>query len=199
MTIRIEFYFDFLSPYSYLAYCVARENFFQSNYNFVFKPVSLPHIINKSGNSPPASLPARAEYLSKDLSRSAQFYGVNGFKIPKKFPFDTRNRLYELISLIEADKNLEELDEFIMNSWNKIFHLNDLDFNMSDGALKQKMSLKAKLTKNTEEALNLGAYGVPFWRIENEHGQVETFFGSDRFHHIAKFLQIDHIPFYSKI
>lgn len=193
---EIEFYFDFLSPYSYLAYRIARVHF--KYYKLILKPVSLPHIITSSGNIPPASLEARRNYFKMDLQRSAEFYGLEeNFKVPARFPFDTRNYLYELVKMIEeGTKSSKEIDEFVMKTWIKIFHEGDIETGPEPA---NKSHCKYLLMKNTEEALKLGAYGVPFWRIKNDKGQVETFFGSDRFHHIAKFIGIDPAPIYSKI
>ncbi len=103
MTETIEFYFDFLSPYSYLAYRLARSHF---HLKLKLKPVSLPHLIKLSGNIPPASLKPRAAHLIKDLNRSMRVYGfeADDFKVPERFPFDTRSEMYELIKMIEVEK-----------------------------------------------------------------------------------------------
>lgn len=197
---EIEFYFDFLSPYSYLAYRIARVHF--KGFRLILKPVSLPHIISSSGNIPPASLKVRGEFLKKDLQRSAEYYNLNdekeSFKVPETFPFDTRNYLYALIKIIEegAGKNEKEIDEFVMQTWYKIFHEGDL---RSGPKQENQSHWKSLLLENTEEALKLGSFGVPFWRVKNDQGQLETFFGSDRFNHMAKFIGIDPIPFYSKL
>lgn len=194
MTAKIEFYFDFLSPYSYLAYRIASKHF-GKDYLFILKPVSLPHIISLSGNSPPAGLQVRGEFLKKDLQRSAEFYGIvdedgAAMVVPKQFPFDTRNDLYSLAMLIEEDS--EDVDMFIMSTWTRIFHKGDISVGPEPS---DKARWKAAVMKNTQDALKLGAYGVPFWRITDDHGRSEVFFGSDRFHHIAKFLGIDPIRF----
>ena len=196
---EIEFYFDFLSPYSYLAYRLARVHF--KKFNLILKPISLPHIINLSGNVPPASLKVRGKFLLKDLKRSAEFYGLNqehgDFKVPDKFPFDTRNHLYELVKMIEEEgRTFEEIDKFVMSVWIKIFHKGEIGVGPE---LPNKSHWKNLILENTEKALQLGAFGVPFWRITNDEGEIETFFGSDRFHHMAKFIRIDPLPFYSKL
>lgn len=197
---EIEFYFDFLSPYSYLAYRLARVHF--KYFKIKLKPVSLPHIIALSGNVPPASLKVRGDFLIKDLNRSAEFYGLmdgGGFKVPEQFPFDTRNYLYELVKMIEegeGEGKEEEIDKFMIETWTKIFHKGDTG---NGPEPFNKSHCKSLILKNTEEALKLGAFGVPFWRIKNDKGEIETFFGSDRFHHMAKFIGIDPLPFYSKL
>ena len=194
---KIDIYFDFLSPYSYLAYRIAREHFPLSSLNPI--PVSLPHIIAKSGNIPPASLEARPRYLKRDLERSAEFHGLpDGFKVPERFPFDTRAQLYALIDLIENGRaTIEEVDGFIMKTFERIFH----GTGFHEKSPEANPQYRAILMRNTEEALNFGAYGVPFWRVTKDsppETETETFFGSDRFHHIAAFLRIDPAPFYHR-
>lgn len=191
MTESIEFYFDFLSPYSYLAYRLARSHY---NLKLKLKPVSLPQLIKLSGNIPPASLKPRAAYLIKDLTRSMKLYGLDNdsFKIPEQFPFDTRSEMYQLIKMIEIEKKSEkEINEFVMKTWKRIFHKGQ--YGDESPPIKfeetEREQLKSLLLRNTREALNLDAYGVPFWRIENSYGEEETFFGSDRFHHIIDFLK----------
>ena len=200
MVEQVEFYFDFLSPYSYLAYRQARLHL--SHLKLIPKPISLPQIIFKSQNTPPANLPPRAEYLKKDLKRSAEFYGLEtGFKVPETFPFDTRKELYKLIEIMDGCGNEAEIDEFIMGTWKRIFHQHSHpskkqdEYELKDPKNLQKFKLI--LMKNTKEALDLGAYGVPFWRVTNSKGEIETFFGSDRFHHMALFLGINPLIFYT--
>lgn len=195
---KIEFYFDFLSPYSYLAYRIARRHFKNENFELILKPVSLPQIISLSGNSPPAQLKVRAKYFKMDLERSAEFFGIfdeNGKEmiLPEKFPFDTRNDLYNLVKLIEEqEEDSEDVDSFIMSTWTRIFHKGDTSAGPEP---LEKAKWKAVVMRNTEEALKLGAFGVPFWRITDKKNNSQIFFGSDRFHHMAKFLGIDPEPF----
>lgn len=39
---------------------------------------------------------------------------------------------------------------------------------------------KEALTSNTQKALDLGAYGAPWFWVRNSEGKEEPFFGSDR-------------------
>ena len=40
--------------------------------------------------------------------------------------------------------------------------------------------VKRNLTENTQKALDLGAFGAPYFAVRNKHGNCEFFFGSDR-------------------
>jgi hypothetical protein len=44
------------------------------------------------------------------------------------------------------------------------------------------------LTANTKEALDKGAFGVPWFWVRNAEGKEEPFIGSDRFHFMWEFL-----------
>lgn len=47
---------------------------------------------------------------------------------------------------------------------------------------------KKKLLDNTQEALDLGAFGAPWFTVRNSKGEESPFFGSDRFHFMYQFL-----------
>jgi glutathione S-transferase kappa 1 len=49
---------------------------------------------------------------------------------------------------------------------------------------------KQGLRRNTERAIQLGAFGAPFFWVRNDKGQEEPFFGSDRFHFMWDFIGI---------
>jgi glutathione S-transferase kappa 1 len=49
---------------------------------------------------------------------------------------------------------------------------------------------KQALTQNTQKAVELGAFGAPFFWVHNKEGEQEPFFGSDRFHFMWQYLGI---------
>jgi glutathione S-transferase kappa 1 len=75
------------------------------------------------------------------------------------------------------------LREAILKS--NIFSNLDVDLIMAKAADKE---WKDKLTANTKEALDLGAFGAPWMMVTNGQGVTEPFFGSDRWHFIWEFL-----------
>lgn len=48
--------------------------------------------------------------------------------------------------------------------------------------------IKKQLTANTEEAVQRGAFGAPWFWVTNQEGKQEPFFGSDRFTVMWSFL-----------
>lgn len=61
----------------------------------------------------------------------------------------------------------------------------------AQGIVSQKSQdeqAKHQFEENTNQAIQLGAFGAPFLLVTKKDGKQDTFFGSDRFHHIAMFL-----------
>ena len=104
--------------------------------------------------------------------------------MPPHFPFDTRKML---MAAVEAG----DVEAFAQQWWSKIFGEGRSDF-IAQFQVRDAEASKAVLMRNTEEALERGAFGVPFFVVEDDDGQgrEECFFGSDRFHYISSFLGI---------
>ena len=71
---EIEFFFDVVSPYSYLASTQLDGLTARTGVAVRWRPVFLGGVMKATGNRPPASLPARAPYLGADLQRWADHY-----------------------------------------------------------------------------------------------------------------------------
>jgi 2-hydroxychromene-2-carboxylate isomerase len=73
MTQRIEFFYDFRSPYSYLAFTQLRE----MDVEIVLRPMSILKVMEKVGNVPTTiTCAAKGRYARVDLSRWALRYGL---------------------------------------------------------------------------------------------------------------------------
>jgi len=73
MAERIEFFFDFLSPYSYLAH----SQLAGLGVEVAYRPMGLLKVMEEVGNSPTTILSkAKGAYAMKDLGRWAARYGV---------------------------------------------------------------------------------------------------------------------------
>lgn len=80
----VVFYFDFISPYSYVAFKLLETLKKPWELTIDFRPVRLHHIIKTSENFPPTSVPSRAAFLAKDLERTSKYYGIP-FNPPENF------------------------------------------------------------------------------------------------------------------
>ncbi|MFW7347769.1 MAG: 2-hydroxychromene-2-carboxylate isomerase [Pigmentiphaga sp.] len=78
MASPLEFYFDFASPYSYLAHTRLPSIARRAERAIAYCPVSLGEIKRAAGNIGPAAqdLPAKRRYVQQDTRRWAERYGV---------------------------------------------------------------------------------------------------------------------------
>lgn len=75
---HIDFYFDFLSPYSYLAHCRLPELATGYGYQLAYRPIDLNAAKLAAGNTGPATaqMPKKLRYAVADLTRWAERYGI---------------------------------------------------------------------------------------------------------------------------
>jgi 2-hydroxychromene-2-carboxylate isomerase len=81
---RLEFYFDFMSPYSYLAHCRIPAIAKRYGVELVYKPIDLKQAKLAAGNTAPPTvqMPPKQRYSFADLTRWSNRYGVP-FTLPK--------------------------------------------------------------------------------------------------------------------
>ena len=98
MTESFDFYFDFVSPYSFLAHKEIRRlekrNLIMVNY----KPILLGGLHNKIGITAPALINQKAKYLIKDCKMIAKKFNIDFFFNPS-FPINSLNLMRGLISI----------------------------------------------------------------------------------------------------
>jgi len=110
MSAPIEFYFDFSSPYSYLA--SEQIEPLGARYGRVvdYRPVLLGATFKVSGLQPLVDVPLKGEYSKRDFDRSARFAAVP-FVLPQPFPM----RFHRLHYLCKFDSQLSGLNHELLN------------------------------------------------------------------------------------
>ena len=177
---KIEFYFDFLSPYSYLAWTWVREQ----SYEFSYIPVSVASIIAAYDTKGPAQIAPKRNYLFKDLLRFSKLNNIP-FTTPKHLPF---NSLYALrLALISSagENQKAVIDTIFRAGWEHGLDIGSDDVlkeilkkeNLYSDELIEKMESKAariELKANIERALQNELFGVPSFIADGE-----MFWGND--------------------
>lgn len=180
MAKKIEFYFDFLSPYSYLAWTWVREQ----SYEFSYIPVSVASIIAAYDTKGPAQIAPKRNYLFKDLLRFSKLQNIP-FTTPKHLPF---NSLYALrLALISSagENQKAVIDAIFRAGWEHGLDIGSDDVlkevlrkaNLYTDELIEKMESKAariELKANIERALQNELFGVPSFIADGE-----MFWGND--------------------
>src|SRR3982751_197412 len=101
--LAIDFYFDFSSPYSYIASEWIEALAARHGRTVNWKAILLGATFQAAELKSPVSHPLKREYSLLDFERSARFVGVP-LKIPAKFPIPTQNAARVFWWLQERDE-----------------------------------------------------------------------------------------------
>ncbi|HEY5598859.1 MAG TPA: 2-hydroxychromene-2-carboxylate isomerase [Kiloniellales bacterium] len=82
----IEFYFDFSSPYGYLAAQRIDELGEEYGREVAWQPFLLGVVFKTTGGQPLLDIPMKGDYARRDLARSARLMDIP-FTLPRPFPF----------------------------------------------------------------------------------------------------------------
>ena len=90
MASAIDFYFDFSSPYGYLAAEMIEALGQRVNRAVNWHPILLGVVFKATGGQPLTMAPMKGPYSENDFRRSAAFYGVP-YRAPSVFPIAAQN------------------------------------------------------------------------------------------------------------
>ena len=181
MTKEVDFYFDFISPYSYLAHQKIKTI---NNVNFNYKPVLLGGLHNLQGITAPAFIKSKLKYMISDCNLIAKKEKIN-FTWSSKFPINSLNIMRGYLFINDDVKNLylneifdaywkDNLDisnEEILKTLIKKCEINSNNF--FEGIKDPK--IKDKLKVITQEAHSKEIFGAPTFVVNNK-----LFWGQDR-------------------
>ena len=83
MIKSIDFYFDFISPYSFLAHKRIRKIENKENIKFIYKPILLGGLHNLAGIIAPALVKSKKNFLVNDCEMVAKKFKIDLFKISR--------------------------------------------------------------------------------------------------------------------
>lgn len=187
MSKSVEFYFDFGSPTSYLAYTQLPKICAETGAELVYHPVLLGGVFQATGNASPIAVPAKGRYTLIDITRFARRYGVP-MKMNPHFPINTLTlmRAATGIQLRQPERFEALLACVFKGMWVDALNLGDpavLGPLLAEAgfdpqallALTAEQDVKDALKANTEAAIKRGMFGAPTFFVGNE-----MFFGQDR-------------------
>lgn len=191
----IEFWFDFSSPYSYLA--AEKIDALAANHQRIvhWRPVLLGAIFQVTNAVPLVQLPLKGDYSVRDFARSARYLHLP-FTMPSRFPLPTQQAARAYYWL--CDHDLAKAHDFARALFRALFvhdrDISDLavvcDVAASMGLNADALSLavaqpevKARLKSETDAAILKGVFGAPFFRVDDE-----SFWGVDRLPQLEQWL-----------
>ena len=124
MTKPFDFYFDFISPYSFLAHKeiqkIERKNLIKIRY----KPILLGGLHNLHGIKAPAFIPAKAKHMIKDCKLIAEKNKIR-FKFNSYFPIRSLNLMRGVFVAEEDDIKNYYIDNIFNSIWQDGLDMND--------------------------------------------------------------------------
>ena len=183
----LEFYFDFSSPYGYLAAEKIDELAAKFGRKVKWRPVLLGVIFKSTGAAPLTTVPIKGDYSKLDFVRSARFMGVP-YNPPSRFPLPTQvaARAYYWLH----DRDCAQARSFAKAIYRALFvddrDISDmnvvLDIAIDVGADRtavaeavESAEIKDRLKNEVASALEKGVFGSPYIVCDGE-----PFFGADR-------------------
>jgi 2-hydroxychromene-2-carboxylate isomerase len=179
----IEWYFDFVSPYSY----IALHRLAELPAPVAYKPVLFAGLLNHWGQKGPAEIPAKRQWTYRWCTWWAKELGIP-LRFPAAHPF---NPLQHLRLALACDSRPDAVKRIFLSVWMSGAHADDPERFAAlcrelgvDPARLADARIKDDLRNNTEEAAQRGVFGVPSFVSDGE-----VFWGADSLEFLKAFLR----------
>ena len=187
----VEFYYDLVSPYSYLAHREVSRICRENGAELSLKPMLLGAVHNAVGLQAPIKIEAKARYQAEDIRRWAEHYGLP-MTFPDPFPFRTLKTMRAAMFL----KDRGDLEAFTREAfalyWEEGGAPKGLEEADEDGPVSEAArragadpeevlvgasapEAKEALKRATGEAVGRGVFAAPMFFLGDE-----MFWGNDR-------------------
>jgi 2-hydroxychromene-2-carboxylate isomerase len=191
-----EFWFDFGSPATYLAWTQLDKMEKETGAVAHYKPMLLGGVFQATGNHSPATIPAKGKYTFVDFTRYAKRYGVP-LNMNPYFPINTLLLMRGAIGLQMTDEpRFKDYCRAVFHAiWIDSLNLNDptivaqalqkagFDVNQLL-ALANDQATKDALKAATQTAVERGVFGAPTFFVGKE-----MFWGQDRIEFVMEALR----------
>lgn len=196
MAAPIDFWFDFASPYGYLASLQVEQVAARGNRAVRWRPMLLGAVFKTTGAVPLMRKPLHGEYMRRDVERFARLIGAP-FTWPEVAPIGALAACRAFYWLEE--RNPEQAKRLAQAVYHAHFALGR-DMGPLEAVAEvavgvgvdpaelaeaaQRPDIKDKVRAVNEEALAAGVFGSPFFLVDGE-----PFWGADRLDQLARWLE----------
>jgi 2-hydroxychromene-2-carboxylate isomerase len=183
MPVSVEWYFDFVSPYSYIA--LHRLGGIPAA--IVYKPVLFAGLLDHWGQKGPAEIPAKRRWTYRWSTWWATELGI-AFRYPSAHPFNPLPHLRLALACGCAPQAVKRIFEWIWMSGENAADPERFAALCDElGVAQERLAaaeVKEALRKNTDEAAARGVFGVPSFVADGE-----VFWGADSIAFLTAFLR----------
>ena len=195
MPAPIDFYFDFSSPYGFLASQKIDALAGKYGRTVDWHPVLLGVIFKETAMAPLTTIPLKGEYSKRDFARSARFHGVD-FRMPSKFPIASQAPA-RIVLWLKAREPARAVR--VAKALYRAYFVDDVDISDPETAVAVAAregvdadeiraaigdpAVKDQLKREVEQAVARGVFGSPYIIVDGE-----PFWGIDRFDQVERWL-----------
>ncbi|HJT62815.1 MAG TPA: 2-hydroxychromene-2-carboxylate isomerase [Burkholderiales bacterium] len=188
MKSPLDFYFDFSSPYGYLAAQKIEALAARHGRGVTWRPMLLGAAFKATGAAPLPTIPLKGEYAKRDFLRSARFHDVP-FRIPDPFPISTLHACRAFYAA-PAEKQVP-----LAKALFKAYFVDNINIGEAGNVLKiaaalglkpdlNEQALKDKTRAAVDAAVAKGVFGSPYMVVDGE-----PFWGTDRFDQLERWMK----------
>jgi len=187
----LRFHFDYISPYSYLAWHRLPGFTAEHDLRIDVKPTLLAALLNHLGHKGPGEIPPKRIYMFKDCLRAAAQLDVP-FAPPFSHPFNPLASLRATLLEMDDATRTRLVTDLFDATWAQSRDVGSpqvvaeicADAGVPDALERMReTSIKQGLVDASREAIELGVFGVPTMIVDGE-----LFWGTDSFDHLGRFL-----------
>jgi 2-hydroxychromene-2-carboxylate isomerase len=196
MSVPIDFYFDFSSPYGYLAAQKIDALAARHGRTVDWHPMLLGVAFKQTGSQPLTEIPIKGDYSKRDFARTARYHGVR-FRMPSRFPIPSQAP-GRVVTWLKRDRPAAAVP--MARALYHAYFADDRDISSPDvvadvaaaggvareeaRAAMEDPAIKDLFRKDVEAALARGVFGSPFVFVDGE-----PFWGMDRFDQVERWLE----------
>jgi 2-hydroxychromene-2-carboxylate isomerase len=192
--MNVDFYFDYLSPYAYLASREIPALCERQGIELRLRPVLFAGLLNHWGQRGPAEIPPKATHTAKECMRHALLREIP-FRPPRHHPFNPLTALRATLAEVAGDEQPRVMRAIYEMGWGAGGDLGNaeeiagaLDAADLDGAAIVERAnsplAKAALRRDTADAIARGVFGIPTMLVGEE-----LFWGLDQLTYLELFLE----------
>jgi len=183
----VDFYFEFSSPYGYIASQLAEEFEKRIGRPLLWRPILLGPIFKITGQTPLTEVALKGDYSKRDFQRSAGMHKV-AYKQPAKFPIGTVAAMRAFYWVHDRDPALARK---LAKALYAAYFADGIDIGAPQAVLDvakrvgvdatalaaalEDPALKERAKKEVDGAIAAGVFGSPFFIVDGE-----PFWGVDR-------------------
>lgn len=196
MSRQVEFYFDFGSVASYIAWTQMPRIAAETGATVAWRPILLGGVFKATGNTTPVAVPAKGKWMMADLARCAARFGVP-FRMPPTFPVNTLSMMRAAIGL--QMRRPDDLERYMAAIFTALFGegrdmtdpvvvasvVKAAGFDPAEiDAIATDPAVKQALIAATDAAVQRGMFGAPAMFVGDE-----MHFGQDRLDFVVEALR----------